>query len=169
VRKRPRGKQLKPGWCQKHGRFFTSRAKDCRGRALAALCLSKGRASKAVVLGEDYPALERARRRRARWSEADHQLYQRHRWRSEGVHGEAKAWHGLARAVRRGLDGMRIQPAQQAPAPSPQEPMAADIGGAFLTAAAINLKRLAVALLARLGVALRLLLLARQSSRGCCR
>ncbi|OWK19833.1 hypothetical protein AJ88_37660 [Mesorhizobium amorphae CCBAU 01583] len=42
------------------------------------------------------------------------------------MHGEAKTWHGLARVVRRGLDDMRIQ--------------------AFLTAAAINLKRLAVAL-----------------------
>src|SRR5262249_39520377 len=26
-------------------------------------------------------------------------LYQRHRWRSEGFHDEAKSWHGLARAV----------------------------------------------------------------------
>lgn len=127
VLKCPRGKQLKPGRREKHGRFFTSRAKDCRGCDLAALCLSKGRVNKAVVLGDDYPALLRARRRRERWAEADHQLYQRHRWRSEGFHGEAKAWHGLARAVRRGLDNMRIQ--------------------AFLTAAAINLKRLATALL----------------------
>ena len=55
-------------------------------------------------------------------------LYQRHRWRSEGFHGEAKTWHGLARAVRRGLDNMRIQ--------------------SYLTAAAINLKRLAAAIAA---------------------
>jgi hypothetical protein len=27
----------------------------------------------------------------------------------EGVHGEEKAWHGLARAVRRGLANMKIQ------------------------------------------------------------
>ncbi len=51
--------------------------------------------------------------------------YRRHRWRSEGFHGEAKTWHGLARAVRRGLQNMKIQ--------------------AFLTATAINLKRLATA------------------------
>ncbi len=82
--------------------------------------------NKAVVLGNDYPALLRARRRRERWSEDDRGLYQRHRWRSEGYHGEAKTWHGLARAVRRGLQNMRIQ--------------------AFLTAAAVNLKRLAAAL-----------------------
>ncbi len=43
-------------------------------------------------------------------------------------HGEAKTWHGLARAVRRGMANMKIQ--------------------AYLTATAINLKRLAAALLA---------------------
>jgi hypothetical protein len=73
-------------------------------------------------------ALLRARRRRDRWSDQDRWLYQRHRWRSEGFHGEAKSWHGLARAIRRGLANMRIQ--------------------AYLTAAAIDLKRLAAALFA---------------------
>jgi len=125
ILKCPRGKKLKAGRAVKHGRFFTSRARDCRGCDLAHLCLSKGRKNKAVVLGNDYPALLRARRRRERWSTEDDRLYQRHRWRSEGYHGEAKSWHGLARAVRRGLQNMRIQ--------------------AFLTAAAVNLKRLAAA------------------------
>jgi hypothetical protein len=55
---------------------------------LAALCLSKGCVNKAVVLGDDYPALLRARRRPERWSDDGHRLYQRHRWRSEGFHGE---------------------------------------------------------------------------------
>jgi Transposase DDE domain len=77
------------------------------------------------VVGDDYPALLRARRRRERWSAEDRRLYQRHRWRSEGFHGEAKSWHGLARATRRGLANMKIQ--------------------AYLTAAVINLKRLATA------------------------
>ena len=122
----PRGKVLKPGRREKHGRFFTSRARDCRRCDLAALCLSKSRVNKAVVVGDDYPALLRARRRREQWNDEDQRLYRRHRWRSEGFHGEAKTWHGLARAVRRGLQNMRIQ--------------------AFLTAAAINLKRLATAL-----------------------
>ncbi|MEC5293159.1 IS1182 family transposase [Aurantimonas sp. C2-6-R+9] len=126
VLKCPRGKILKAGRAIKHGRFFTSRAADCRGCDLASLCLSKGRVNKAVVVGEDYPALLRARRRRERWGEEDKRLYQRHRWRSEGFHGEAKTWHGLARAIRRGLSNMKIQ--------------------AYLTAAAINLKRLAAAL-----------------------
>lgn len=119
----PRGRKLKVGRRVKHGRFFTSRAKDCRRCDLARLCLSGGRANKAVVLGDDYPALLRARRRREQWSKQDKALYTRHRWRVEGVHGEAKGQHGLARAVRRGLSNMKIQ--------------------AYLTAAAINLKRLA--------------------------
>ena len=44
----------------------------------------------------------------------------------EGMHGEAKTQHGLRRAVRRGLSNVTIQ--------------------AYLTAAVINLKRLAAAL-----------------------
>jgi DDE family transposase len=123
----PRGKFLRPTRRVEHGRFFYSKASDCSRCSLASLCLSKGRANKAVVVTDDYPALVRARRRRLRWAEEERRLYQRHRWRSEGFHGEAKTWHGLARAVRRGLDNMRIQ--------------------ALLTAAAINLKRLAAALL----------------------
>jgi transposase len=130
VLKCPRGKILRPGEPVKHGRFFHSRRRDCAGCDLAALCLSKGRRTKSVVIGDDYPALLRARRRRERWSDEDQHLYRRHRWRSEGFHGEAKTWHGLARAVRRGLQNMRIQ--------------------AFLTAAAVNLKRLAAAILATL-------------------
>jgi IS5 family transposase len=86
------------------------------------------------VIGHDYPALLRARRRRDHWSDEDQRLYQRHRWRVEGVHGESKCWHGLHRAVRRGLNNMKIQ--------------------AYLTAAAINLKRLAALLRARLAAML---------------
>jgi len=126
ILKCPRGKVLRPQRPTPHGRFFYSKAKDCRRCSLASLCLSKGRVNKAVVISDHYPALLRARRRRDRWSDEDRVLYQRHRWRSEGYHGEAKTWHGLSRAIRRGLDNMRIQ--------------------AFLTAAAINLKRLAAAL-----------------------
>lgn len=120
----PRGKILRPKNAKiRHGRFFVTRVRDCAGCDLASLCLSPSRKTRAVVIVHDYPALLRARRRRERWGEEENQLYRRHRWRSEGFHGEAKTWHGLARAVRRGLENMRIQ--------------------AFLTAAAINLKRLA--------------------------
>jgi hypothetical protein len=125
----PRGKILRPNKARiDHGRFSASKARDCKRCDLASICLSPSRATKALVIVHDYPALLRARRRRERWSEEDDRLYRRHRWRSEGFHGEAKTWHGLARAVRRGLENMRIQ--------------------SFLTAAAINLKRLAAALLA---------------------
>lgn len=130
ILKCPKGRILRPGRFIKHGRFFYSKAKDCRRCPLKSDCLSKGRVNKAVVVGNDYPALLRARRRRERWSNEDQRLYQRHRWRSEGFHGEAKTWHGLARAVRRGLANMKIQ--------------------AYLTAAAVNLKRLAAALFALL-------------------
>lgn len=125
IAKCPRGRILRPGKPIKHGRFFYSKARDCAGCDLASRCLSKGRVNKAIVISANYPALLRARRRRERWSAEDKRLYQRHRWRSEGFHGEAKTWHGLARAIRRGLHNMRIQ--------------------AFLTAAAVNLKRLATA------------------------
>jgi hypothetical protein len=131
----PNGCTLRPQRRVEHGRFFYSRSTDCRRCPMRGDCLSKGRANKAVVVSDDHPALLRARRRKERWSEADARLYRRHRWRSEGFHGEAKAWHGLGRAVRRGLQNMRIQ--------------------AFLTAAAINLKRLAAALLAVLIVPLQ--------------
>jgi len=126
ILKCPRGRILWPGRTIKYGRFFTSKARDCSRCPLNTQCLSPGRKTKAVVIVHDYPALLRARRRRDHWSSADQQLYQRHRWRVEGVHGESKCWHGLRRAIRRGLMNMKIQ--------------------AYLTAAAINLKRLAALL-----------------------
>ena len=82
---------------------------------------------RAILLHKDHPALLRARRKYARWGARERRLYRGHRIRVEGVHGEAKTWHGLARAVRRGLTNKRIQ--------------------AYLTAAAVNLKRLAAAIL----------------------
>ena len=126
VVKCPRGRILRPGRPVTHGRFFYSKARECAGCDLASKGRSRGRINKTVVISDDYPALLRARRRE-RWSAEDQRLCQRHRWRPEGFHGEAKTWHGLARAVRRGLTNMRIQ--------------------AFLTAAAVNLKRLAITLL----------------------
>ena len=105
----PTGRILRPARPIKHGRFFYSKARDCARCPLRRDCLSKGRVNKAVVVGDHYPALLRARRRRDRWSAEDQRLYRRHRWRSEGFHGEAKTWHGLARAVRRGLVNMKIQ------------------------------------------------------------
>lgn len=69
----------------------------------------------------------RARRKRAAWGDDERAIYTRHRWQVEGAHGTAKTLHGLARAVRRGLENMKIQ--------------------ALLTAMAMNLKKLAAAML----------------------
>lgn len=131
----PRGKILRPKGKLQRGAFqyFHANAKDCAACPLKSRCVSPSRYARVVVFNVNHPSLLRARRKRLRWGEREVRLYQRHRWRVEGVHGEAKTWHGLARAVRRGLDNMRIQ--------------------AFLTAAAINLKRLAAALIARISLA----------------
>ena len=126
----PRGKTLRPRRPAKGGRYYRSRTRDCAGCALREDCLPKAWSSKVVLVPHEYPALLRARRRHARWGEEERRMYRRHMWRSEGYHGEAKTWHGLARAVRRGLENMKIQ--------------------SYLTAAAINLKRLSAALAANL-------------------
>jgi Transposase DDE domain len=124
----PRGKILRPKGKLQRGAFqhFHARAQDCRACPLRERCVSPSRRARVVVFNINHPSLLRARRKRLRWGKREGGLYQRHRWQVEGAHGEAKTWHGLARAVRRGLDTMRIQ--------------------AFLIAAAINLKRLAAAL-----------------------
>lgn len=74
----------------------------------------------------NHAAILRARRKRAAWGNDEHTIYTRHRWRVEGAHGTAKTLHGLARAIRRGLENMKIQ--------------------ALLTAIAMNLKKLAAAI-----------------------
>ena len=96
ILKCPQGRVLRPQRRVQHGRFFYARARDCRVCPMRGDCLSPGRFNKAVVVSDEHPALLRARRRKERWSEEDARLYQRHRWRSEGFHGEAKTWHGLA-------------------------------------------------------------------------
>ena len=81
---------------------------------------------RAILLHKDHPALIRARRKHLAWGGREKAIYASHRGRVEGVHGEAKTWHGLARVVRRGIGPMQIQ--------------------AYLTATVINLRRLAAAL-----------------------
>lgn len=75
----------------------------------------------------NHAAILRARRKRAAWGKDEHAIYTRHRWQVEGAHGTAKTLHGLARATRRGLENMKIQ--------------------ALLTAIAMNLKKLAAAVM----------------------
>jgi hypothetical protein len=54
-------------------------------------------------------------------SERERILYASHRARVEGVRGEEKAWHGLARVVRRGLANMKIQAYLTARSRKPEE------------------------------------------------
>ena len=62
----PRGRVLRSQRRVKHGRFFYSRASDCKHCPMQGNCLSPGRVNKAVVISDDYPALLRARRRKER-------------------------------------------------------------------------------------------------------
>ena len=97
----PRGKVLRPGRALEYGRFFHSRARDCARCTLKGDCLSRGRVNKAVVIGDDYPALVRARRRRARWSDDD----------LAALPTSSLAFGGLP---RRGEDLARVEPCHPA-------------------------------------------------------
>jgi transposase len=119
----PGKKVLRRSTRNRQGVVYRARARDCRACPLRSRCLSPSASSRIIVIGDGYEALLRARRRRRRWSARERDLYARHRWRAEGVHGEAKTRHGLRRAARRGLPNVAIQ--------------------ASLTAAVMNWKRLA--------------------------
>jgi transposase len=113
-----RSNENKQGW------VYRSRARDCRCCKQRKHCLSDTATSRTIVIGNGYESLLRARRRHRQVDENFERTYRRHRWKVEGMHGEAKTQHGLRRAVRRGLANVSIQ--------------------AYLTAAVINLKRLAM-------------------------
>jgi transposase len=119
----PVGKKLHRGRQDDAGVWYRAAANDCRCCALRERCVPPSARARSVYIVHGYEALHRARRWRQRWDPSTKRLYNRHRWRSEGAHGEAKTQHGLRRAVRRGLDNVAIQ--------------------AYLTAAVMNLKRLA--------------------------
>jgi len=109
------------------GWIYRARACDCRACPFKGRCVPKTASVRTVLIVDGYEALLRARRARNRgWDAERRELYRRHQWWVEGRHGEAKVQHGLARAVRRGRWNVAIQ--------------------AYLTAAVINLKRLAAAL-----------------------
>jgi len=103
--------------------LYRARAADCRACPLRQRCFSPSASARTITISHGYEALLRARRRRLRWGDHEYGLYRRHRWRAEGVHGEGKTQHRLRRAARRGLWNVAIQ--------------------AYLTAAVMNLKRLA--------------------------
>lgn len=95
----------------------------CRRCHLRAACLAPSARARTVRLMPGHDALVRARRRASRRDPTWRYQMARHRWQVEGVHGEAKNQHGLRRAARRGRSNVSIQ--------------------AYLTATAIDLKRLA--------------------------
>lgn len=108
-----------------HGWMYHAGKAVCQACRRVRECVPPSAKARTIRISDDYPALLRARRRHRRRDERFQTLYRRHRWRSEGVHGETKCMHGLRRAVRRGLRNMRIQ--------------------SLLTATVINLKRMAKA------------------------
>jgi transposase len=119
----PCNKILTPRTESKLGMTYRAEAKDCNNCRLRSRCFGFTSPSRTVTIVPGYDALLRARRRHKEPDEKFTRTYSRHRWKIEGMHGEAKTQHGLSRAVRRGLENMSIQ--------------------AYLTAAVINLKRLA--------------------------
>ena len=137
----PRGRTLRPHGKPDTDGFQACRAtvKDCSACSLRARCFSPTMKKRAILLHKDHPALIRARRKHLAWGAREKAIYASHRGRVEGVHGEAKTWHGLARAIRRGIGNMQIQ--------------------AYLTATVINLKRLAAALLVLMNILWRALTL----------
>jgi transposase len=123
----PRNKTLRASSETAKGVIYRGRAKDCGHCPLREKCVPRTGNVRTIAIVRGYEALQRARRKRQRWDEEDEYIYRRHRWRAEGVHGEAKERHGMRRAVRRGLWNVAVQ--------------------AYLAAAAMNLKRLAASIL----------------------
>jgi transposase len=123
----PRGRRLTRRSRVKNGWVYRGSAATCGRCPLRASCCPATAKVRAIFIADGHEALLRARRRRTRWDADTINWYKRHRWRVEGIHGEAKQQHGLRRAARRGMSNVAIQ--------------------AYLTAAAINLKRLAPSLL----------------------
>ena len=119
----PAGKVLTRRTQNEKGWIYRARSKNCKRCHIRNRCVRQDASSRSVLISYGYEALLRARRRHRRPDEKFIETYKRHRWRTEGMHGEAKTQHGLRRAVRRGLSNVVIQ--------------------AYLTAAVINLKRLA--------------------------
>lgn len=108
----PQGKKLYRSYETRDHKGWVYRAKACACRSclLRARCVSAKMPSRTVMIVNDYEALLRARRRKAQgWDAATKELYNRHRWRSEGKNAEAKERHGLRRAVRRGREKVGIQ------------------------------------------------------------
>lgn len=120
----PGGKILSRRSRMKNGWIYRGAPSECGACLMRKACVPDSARVRTIFIADGHTALLRARRRHARGDPDTVSWYKRHRWRVEGVHGEAKTQHGLRRAVRRGTDNVAIQ--------------------AYLTAAVMNLKRLAV-------------------------
>jgi transposase len=123
----PRGKIMQRSSRTDKGWIYRATNKDCAGCPLRSRCISSTAKVRIILITDGYESLLRARRR---WQKRDENIrdkYKRHKWRVEGIHGEAKTQHGLRRAVRRGLANVSIQ--------------------VYLTAMVMNLNRLAAFLL----------------------
>jgi len=125
----PAGRVLRHRWFDGERHHYRAETAVCRRCRLRRACLAPSATARTARLLPGHSALVRARRRSARGDQIWRHQMARHRWQVEGVHGEAKSQHGLARAARRRLWNVSIQ--------------------AYLTAVAINLKRLARAVCAR--------------------
>ena len=121
----PTGPGLRPGKRNGNKVTYRSAVRVCASCRLRKACIPPTTKARLVAIVDGYPALLRARRRHARGDERWRGLAKKQHWRIEGIHGQAKAQHGLGRAARRGLANVAIQ--------------------VCLTAAAMNLKRLAKA------------------------
>jgi transposase len=119
----PRGQKLRRSTRDQDRWYYRTGFHQCRECPLRQRCLSPKVDRRTIVISDGYDALLRARRRKNRGDEEFRQNYARHRWRSEGLNAELKNRHGLHRATRRGLENMKIQ--------------------SYMTASAVNLKRLA--------------------------
>lgn len=125
----PAGKWLHPKGRLGRETVYRSRSADCKKCPLRERCLSAKVKQRTVRIPDGYSALLRARLRHASRASPDRYTLGRHRYQVEGIHGEAKTQHGLRRAVRRRKWNVEIQ--------------------VYLTAAVINLKRLAAARLTK--------------------
>jgi hypothetical protein len=120
----PGGRALRYAGGVKHRpdrRRYRASQTDCRRCALKAQCTRAPR--RELKVGVHHAAL--ARLRADSTTVSFQRLYRSRAPAIEGVFGEAKQWHGLRRAWRRGLRKMRVQ--------------------SLLIAAAINFKRLIAA------------------------
>ena len=106
-----------------NGYTYRARTCDCKNCLLRERCIAPTAQVRTIIIVDGFTALLRARRRKEKgWDPQTHEKYIRHRWQVEGVHGRAKTQHGLARAVRRGLENVATQ--------------------VYLTAIVMNLKKL---------------------------